>query len=58
MQIPSQNRDLVTEVSGGYEAQYFFQRLDKPADWNQNLQLICDLKQRAVAQAISRLKAI
>ena len=57
MQIPSQNQDLVTEVSGGYEAQYFFQRLDKPADWNQNLQVICDLKQRAVAQAISRLES-
>jgi hypothetical protein len=57
MQIPSSNRDLVTEVSGGYEAQYFFQRLDKPPDWNQKLEVVCELKQRAVAQAIDRLES-
>lgn len=56
MQIPYSNRDLVTEVSGGYEAQYFFQRLEKPADWNQNLAMICELKQKAVEQAIARLE--
>src|SRR3972149_3486095 len=56
MQIPSANRDLVAEVSGGYEAQYFFQRLEKPADWDQNLDVICELKQRAVQQAIDRLE--
>ena len=57
MQIPSSNRDLVTEVSGGYEAQYFFKRLDKPPDWDQNLQLICDLKRTSVDQAVDRLEA-
>jgi FG-GAP-like repeat/ASPIC and UnbV len=57
MQVPSSNRDLVAEVSGGYEAQYFFQRLEKPPDWNQNLAVICELKQKAVEQAIARLES-
>jgi len=57
MQLPSSNRELVTEVSGGYEAQYFFQRLEKPADWNQNLALICELKRKAVEEAVARLES-
>ena len=57
MQLPSSNQELVTEVSGGYEAQYFFQRLEKPADWNQNLELICELKRKAVEEAVARLES-
>ncbi len=56
MQIPSADGEAVTEVSGGYEGQYFFKLLDKPPDWNQNLQTICDLKRRAVHLAIERLE--
>jgi hypothetical protein len=50
------NKDLVTEVSGGYEAQYFFQRLEKPADWDQNLEIICALKQKSIEQTIERIE--
>ena len=57
MQIPSSNRDLVTEVSGGFEGLYFFKRLEKPPDWEQDLQTICELKRRAVRLAIERLEA-
>ena len=56
MSIPSANRDLVTEVSGGYEAQYFFQRLEKPADWDQNLEIICELKIKSVEETIERIE--
>ncbi|MFN8007384.1 MAG: CRTAC1 family protein [Terriglobia bacterium] len=56
MQIPTGNRDIVTEVSGGYEAQYFFRRLEKPPDWEQNLEIICELKKKSVEQAIDRLE--
>jgi tetratricopeptide (TPR) repeat protein len=57
MQIPSADGEAVTEVSGGYEAQYFFNLLEKPSDWNQNLQTICELKLRAVGLAIERIES-
>ena len=56
MSIPSANKDLVSEVSGGYEAQYFFQRLEKPPDWDQHLEIICELKQKSVEETIQRIE--
>lgn len=56
MQIPSSNRELVTEVSGGFEAQYFFQRIEKAPGWDQNLGAICELKQKSILLALHRLE--
>ena len=50
------DQQLETEVSGGYQALYFFSRLEKPSGWEQNLEAICELKARAVSQSIELLE--
>src|SRR5438552_11310895 len=49
-------QQLETEVSGGYQALYFFSRLEKPSGWEQDLEAICELKVRAVSQSIELLE--
>jgi tetratricopeptide (TPR) repeat protein len=65
---PGQNRDsplagkgairYPADVAGQVLADMLFQKFPKPANWNQNLQAVCDIRKQSLAQGIARLEEL